>query len=161
MAIPKTLSHVAEMLVGLVLLMLGLVVIINLVRHKIHLHFHSHDNLPRHAHWHSHHNFREHSKNPHHHRHQATLVGVLHGMAGSAPLLALLPLSQWHSPWWGMAYLFLFCLGVLSSMLLFGGILNGLFVKLENNSQKALTFIRGMTGLFACGMGIYWLQGSF
>lgn len=47
----------------------------------------------------------------------APLVGLLHGLAGSAPLLALVPLSQLQQPILGIAYVMLFSLGVAAGML--------------------------------------------
>ena len=102
MAIPEHLSQLAESLVGVVLVLLGAYVLWDMRRKNAHLHFHQHDGVQNHAHWHSH-KKAEHSsiKATHHHSHAPGFVGVLHGTAVSAPLLALLPVAQMSSPWIG------------------------------------------------------------
>jgi high-affinity nickel permease len=48
---------------------------------------------------------------------RAFLVGLLHGLAGSAAI-ALLVLATVRDPWWGCAYLFVFGFGTLAGMAL-------------------------------------------
>ena len=120
-AIPTELSIMAERLVGVILILMGLYAILGLWRQRLHIHFHHHDGLPAHAHLHAH---------PvgsvstvHGHVHRATLLGLLHGTAGSAPLLVLIPIASLGSPWLALLYLLVFSLGVLLAMSLFGGLL--------------------------------------
>jgi len=153
--LPDSLSHYADAGVGVVLIVIGAMVLINLYRRHIHVHFHSHDGLPEHAHWHSHHqhDMQEHVDNPHRHSHGPLLVGMLHGLSGSAPLLALIPMATLKSPMLGFVYLFIFSIGVLLSMLLFGGLLS-LFLKVvERYAERLLFWIRGFTGLGAMVLG--------
>jgi len=149
-AIPQELSQISEHLVGVVLIFIGAWVLWDIYRKKTHFHYHQHDDLPRHAHWHQHSDkqlisHQHDTPTPcqsdkvlrdktHKHEHGAIMVGVLHGMAGSAPLLAIIPLSQYSSPVYALLYLLLFALGVLVSMLIFGGIIAGIFSSLLNNS---------------------------
>jgi ABC-type nickel/cobalt efflux system permease component RcnA len=154
-AIPAALSEFAEMLVGVVLIGIGLWVIWDLLSRRAHLHFHRHDDIPQHAHWHSHkdettHQSRDealynsqHKRLPHTHKHSAMFVGVLHGTAGSAPLLALIPLaSMGGSLWLGIGYLLLFCFGVLMSMLFFGGLMGTTFNWLSRCGNRAVQLVR-------------------
>lgn len=53
----------------------------------------------------------------------ATFVGMVHGTAGSAPLLALLPITQMKEPAVGLIYVFLFGIGVTLAMMGLGGLL--------------------------------------
>jgi nickel/cobalt exporter len=163
MAIPERLSAVAEALVGAVLIAIGLWVLWNLRCSRAHLHFHDHDNLPPHAHWHGHHQHAtQHDADKHQHQHSAVFVGVLHGTAGSAPLLALIPLaSLGHSPWLGMAYLALFSLGVLLAMFLFGGLLGSSFDWLSRRGDNVLRVTRACVATSSMVFGIYLLQGAF
>ncbi len=151
-AIPKELSQISEHLVGVVLIIIGAWVLRDIYRQKSHFHYHQHDDLPRHAHWHQHkatqpskhqcfHPKQNHKSKAHKHEHGAIMVGVLHGAAGSAPLLAIVPLSQYSSPVYALLYLFLFALGVLISMLIFGGFLSGVYHWL---SKKGNAFILGL-----------------
>ena len=160
-AIPVELSAAAEHAVGMVLILLGAWVFWDLHRKKAHLHFHHHDDMPYHAHWHSHphDNKLPHHADTHAHTHSAIMIGLLHGTAGSAPLLALIPLTHLASPWLGMAYLCLFTLGVLASMVLFGGVLSGAIRRLQCFGQ---TFINGFRMIIAGGsiaFGGFWLAG--
>jgi ABC-type nickel/cobalt efflux system permease component RcnA len=173
MAIPASLSVVAEMLVGLVLIGIGLWVIWELISRRAHMHFHHHDNIPRHAHWHVHkdqpnhqsrhetrHNS-QHKRTPHTHEHSAVLVGVLHGTAGSAPLLALIPLANLgDSPWLGMAYLLLFSCGVLVSMLIFGGLLGSTVNWLSRWGDRTVQLLRTSVAISSIGFGAFLLQAS-
>ena len=160
MAIPEHLSAVAEALVGAVLIVIGLWVLWDLRRSRTHLHFHDHDDLPPHAHWHGHDQYTtHHDADQHQHQHSAVFVGVLHGTAGSAPLLALIPLtSLGHSPWLGMTYLALFSLGVLLAMFLFGGLLGSTFGWLDRCGNGVLRMTRAGVAASAMGFGLYLLQ---
>ena len=160
-AIPTGLSEMAEHAVGVVLIALGIWVFWDLHRKKTHLHFHQHDDLPYHAHWHSHaHDSKTHHRtDTHKHRHSAVMIGLLHGTAGSAPLLALIPLTQIASPWLGLAYLLIFALGVLISMMVFGGVLGSAMRWLQRFGNA---FINGFRKLIAGGsiaFGGFWLVG--
>jgi nickel/cobalt exporter len=153
--LPSSLSHYADAGVGVILIVIGAAVLVNLYRRRIHVHFHSHDGLPAHAHWHSHHSHEltQHSHNSHRHGHGAMLVGMLHGLSGSAPLLALIPMATLKSPMLGFVYLFIFSVGVLLSMLLFGGLLS-LFLKMvERFAERLLFWVRALTGVGAIVLG--------
>ena len=153
--LPASMSHYADAGVGVILIMIGSVVLVNLYRRRIHIHFHEHDALPVHAHWHSHHSHEmtEHARQPHHHGHSAMLVGMLHGLAGSAPLLALIPMAMLKSPMLGFVYLLIFSVGVLLSMLLFGGMLSLLLKVVERFAERLLIWIRALTGIGAIVLG--------
>lgn len=157
MAIPESLSHIAEKIIGLVLIAIGLSVLYDLYRKRAHLHFHHHDEMPPHAHWHQHTDHRDHDPRHHPHNHQAVIVGVLHGTAGSAPLLVLLPVSRLPDPWWGMAYLTVFAAGVILTMLVFGGLLGGVMQWLERQGSGFIKVVRAIIAFSAIGFGIAWL----
>jgi ABC-type nickel/cobalt efflux system permease component RcnA len=88
------------------------------------------------------------------------MIGVLHGTAGSAPLLALIPITQIASPWWGIAYLALFAIGVLLSMLLFGGLLSTAIRGAQQFSNKVITVFRITMASGSVAYGFYLLPGS-
>ena len=159
MAIPESLSAVAENFVGVVLIIIGLVVLFDIYRQRIHLHFHRHDGSLDHAHWHSHENSQQrynahsHQKDNHQHNHAPVFVGVLHGIAGSAPLLVLLPLSQMASPWVGMSYLFLFGLGVFIAMVIFGGVIGQVFSWMRQWGNSFINSLRVTVSLLSIVYG--------
>lgn len=176
MAIPEELSDIAESLVGVVLIIIGIYVVWDLLHKNAHLHFHDHDGFPKHAHWHVHdktvrlihhhhshdnsvHCHEPHNQISHNHEHGAIMVGMLHGVAGSAPLLALIPLSNMGSPWIGVLYIVVFGLGVLAAMLLFGGVLGGVYKWLSRWGDSMVRFLRFTVGLSSIGFGSYLLLG--
>lgn len=155
MAIPTTLSHLAERLVGAVLVAIGAWVLWDLLHRKVHGYFKAEDSsaprLPRHVHPH---------RPPGRSGRGALLVGVLHGTAGSAPLLALLPVAAHGSLWLGLGYLLTFGLGVFTAMLAFGGIVSGVFARLRARGEVAVAWSRGGVALFTMGFGLWWLHGG-
>ncbi len=155
MVIPEQLSMFAEFVVGGVLILMGLAVLVQLRRKRLRLRFHRHPGLSRHAHW------QQPSSTHTAHTHRATLVGALHGTAGSAPLLALIPVAQSASPWWGLAYLLLFSAGVLVSMLLCGGVLGLVFERLSSRGQRVFDWMHASIGAGAIVAGGYLVQSSF
>lgn len=161
-AIPKQFSTFAEHGVGALLILLGAWVLWDLRHKKAHLHFHQHDDLPEHAHWHQHrhHNKQRHRLNSHTHNHGAMMIGVLHGAAGSAPLLALIPITQFTSPWIGVAYLLVFAIGVLLSMLVFGGVFSGIVKGLQRFGDRAIKLLRVSVAGGSIVFGIHLLIGS-
>ncbi len=164
MMIPPELSQVAESLVGVVLIVIGAGIVIDIIRQRAHLHFHQHDDLSPHAHWHQHpgehYSGEHHPQTSHEHHHRAVFIGMLHGAAGSAPLLALLPISQLHDPLRGLAYLLVFGLGTLVSMLFFGGVLGASMRWLQRYGQRTMQGIRLSIGIGAMVFGLIWIQAS-
>lgn len=147
-SLPKELSQYAELAVALILIIIGIYVLIDIYRKHVHIHFHQHDDKPIHAHWHSH--KKQHS---HQHSHTALFVGMLHGMAGSAPLLALIPIAMTEEPVYGFIYLAIFSLGVLIAMLIFGGLLGYFSKQVMQYSEKIFRWVRAGLGLGAISVG--------
>jgi hypothetical protein len=119
-AIPDTLARPIETAVGLMLVGLGAHVLWRLWRDRVHFHAHRHGDGISHIHVHSHagdpapHKASAH-QHPHGFRWRSLVVGLMHGMAGSAALL-LLAVSQVASPVAGMAYVLLFGVGSMLGM---------------------------------------------
>ncbi len=94
MAIGHALAAALEIGVGAMLVLLGAHVIYRVVRDRVHFHVHRHAGGAVHVHAHSHRGERgRHDPNAHDHEHgfplRTLLVGLMHGMAGSAALLVL------------------------------------------------------------------------
>jgi hypothetical protein len=138
-ALPSTWSAIAERAVGATMVLLGIYVLIDLSRRRRHLHFHKHEGLPPHAHWHSHE-----AANAHYHDHGALMVGALHGLAGSAPILAVLPAAA-RSPGLGLGYLVIFSVGVGLAMAAVSGLLGHFAGRLSQSAHESGT--RGITAL--------------
>ena len=120
---PETMARVLELAVGIMLVGLGTDVLWRLGRDRIHFHTHRHDDGKVHFHAHSHAGEQTHDPARHNHGHadrfpvRAMLVGLMHGMAGSAALI-ILTLQTVQSPWAGLAYIALFGIGSIAGMAL-------------------------------------------
>lgn len=88
-------------------------------------------------------------------QHRIVGIGFLHGTAGSATLLALLPVTQLQPAWWGMSYLLSFSCGVLLAMLLFGTLLGTVFQAVTRQSVQTLSIVRMVMAVPAIGVGVW------
>ena len=126
-------EHVAAMLefaVGVMLVALGLDVLHRLWRNRVHFHVHDHGDGRVHIHAHSHANATvPHHQDAHHHRHprgfsaRAFLVGLMHGAAGTAGLLALAAAAT-QDVRTTLAYIVLFGLGAMTGMALLTAVIS-------------------------------------
>ena len=89
--------------------------------------------------------------------HGAVFVGALHGLAGSAPLLAVIPVSQQGNLTDGLMILLAFSMGVLLTMSLFGLALGLALAR----SARALNWVRGFAGSGSVLLGCAIFVGSF
>ena len=118
--VPETVAHYLEFAVGVMLTVLGIDVMVRMTRRKAHFHAHDHGGS-HHFHAHRHAPEARHNKTAHGHNHpsglpiRALLVGLVHGLAGSAALV-LLTLSTITSLWLGLTYMFLFGIGSVVGM---------------------------------------------
>lgn len=117
----EALAQALELMVGIMLLGLGGDVLRRLLRDRIHYHVHRHSGGATHFHAHSHAGDPGHPV-MHEHGHanslfplRALLVGMMHGMAGSAALI-LLTLQTVQSPLTGILYIVLFGIGSIAGM---------------------------------------------
>ncbi len=155
-SLPAEVSVVAERAVGLIMVGLGCYVFLDLARRRAHLHFHEHDGLRPHAHWHFHSGMRSHPRADHHqHEHAASMVGALHGLAGSAPILALLPAAA-RSPLLGLVYLAVFGLGVALAMALVSGLLGRFAAHLSLHARRSsLVALRSVSATGSIVLGAW------
>ncbi len=86
-------------------------------------------------------------------------VGMVHGLAGSAAIFALLPLSL-ISPLIGLSFVALFSVGVLCGMLGFGIGFTRLQCFNVARGDDFARWSRGGIGVLAVAMGGYWLVGT-
>ncbi|MBY8977505.1 hypothetical protein KHP62_16955 [Rhodobacteraceae bacterium NNCM2] len=121
-ALTDQVSATLEFGVGVMLVFLGFDVIRRMRRQKVHFHAHDHGDGKAHIHAHSHaHSTKPHDSDPHMHEHpqgfplRALLVGLMHGAAGSAGLLAL-AIAATQNPWTAVAYVAVFGIGSLVGM---------------------------------------------
>lgn len=126
--VPAHFAQGLELAVGFMLVLLGADVLRRLLRDRIHFHLHRHDTTV-HLHAHSHAGGGSHEDDPHHHEHpqtfplRAMLVGMMHGMAGSAALI-ILALNSVKSITQGIVYIALFGLGSILGMALLAAVIS-------------------------------------
>lgn len=114
--IPARLALFMEFAVGLVLVGLGISVVRGYLRGRVHVHVHEHGG-ETHLHFHSHtsHEGHDHNHPVRQHR-RSLLVGMVHGLAGSAALMLLI-LATIRSPALGLVYILVFGAGSVLGML--------------------------------------------
>src|SRR5712672_4758507 len=146
-AIPESLSRPVETAVGIMLVGLGAHVLWRLWRDRVHFHKHGHGDGTVHIHAHSHAGENiPHARATHAHAHgfrwRTLLVGLMHGMAGSASLLVL-AVSQASSPAIALGYIALFGIGSMIGM----GALSAVIAVPLAVSARSLTWAnRGLQG---------------
>ncbi len=148
--LPAGLTPLLEAAIGVILIGLGSSVLYRLHKARIHFHLHRHRDGAVHFHAHSHKGDKQpHDLNPHHHAHapaprrrRSFIIGVMHGLAGSAAVLAL---AFPQGGWAGFALVLLFSLGSIIGMVALSGviamplILSGrLATGLNNTLQSAI-----------------------
>jgi hypothetical protein len=165
-AIPEHLARPLETAVGIMLVGLGAHVLWRLWRDRVHFHAHGHGDGTVHIHAHSHTQSAAqnpvnatvpHARTTHQHPHgfrwRTLLVGLMHGMAGSAALLVL-TVSQASSPAVGLAYVALFGIG---SMIGMGALSTVIAVPLAV-SARWLTWansgLQGAVGIVTIAIGV-------
>jgi high-affinity nickel permease len=160
-AIPEQFARPVETAVGVMLVGLGLHVLWRLWRDRVHFHRHGHGDGTNHLHAHSHAGgIARHGSAAqilHHHAHgfrwRTLLVGLMHGMAGSAALLVLAA-SRASSPLAGLGYVALFGIGSMVGM----GALSGVIAVPLAISARWLTSVnralQGAVGLVTTAIGV-------
>jgi sulfite exporter TauE/SafE len=149
-------AEALEFCVAIMLVALGINALFKLYRgEKIHIHEHEHGGH-RHLHVHSHDGRPEPGPNTHHGlklQARPLLIGMVHGMAGSAALM-LLVLAAISSTWVALLYIVVFGIGSIGGMMLmsaFVGLPLSLTVK---RFTRANLWIRGMAGVFSLFLGM-------
>jgi ABC-type nickel/cobalt efflux system permease component RcnA len=142
----------AELIVGFMLIVLGILTISNkkIFKQK-HIHPHSHSKGISHTHFHNHE--QEHNQN---HSHKAFLIGSIHGIAGSGSLVALTASTMVNFETM-IYFLILFGIGSTLGMIIVSGIIGIPFALLSKIKQttkylkyivSCVTFIIGLNIIF-------------
>ena len=152
-----------EFAVALMLIFLGLKATLRSLRGwKLHRHRHRHDGST-HSHLHLH---REGDEQAHRHRHlirsgaRPFLVGMVHGMAGSAAL-TLLVLATIPSAVAGLIYVAVFGLGSVGGMLIMSSLISLPFVLTRKRFNVLSEGLQVAVGLFSLSFGLFlvWQYG--
>lgn len=153
-SIPPVMTLAMEMAVGIMLVFLGGLVAANLIRDHFHIHAHEHDGKT-HLHLHSHSN-----SEPHAHSHavrrgtHSMLVGMVHGLAGSAALM-LLVVSNIRSLAEGFLYLLMFGAGSITGMMIISMLIGLPFVYSAVRFNGLTRLITGGASLASISLGVF------
>ena len=146
-----------EFLVGLMLVALGA----NALRKlwcggHLHLHVHRHGGR-EHIHPHIHDGSPETDIDTHHGLHPSMsplLVGMVHGLAGSAAL-TLLVLSTISQPLVGFLYIVVFGIGSIGGMMIMSALVSLPLYLTATRFNRANLMMRGLAGLFSLSFGLF------
>jgi putative Mn2+ efflux pump MntP len=152
---PELISVRAEWLVGVVLIVLGartvwrawrsdaIGVADDVARDAVH----THDDGTRHRHTHS-------------HRHPLLGIGMLHGLAGSGAMAAIVPLSTGQHPAQAALWLALFGVGTIAAMALIAGAAG---LTLRGSALRSARLMRAIVtaaGMASVAVGVLWLVNT-
>ena len=159
-SIGTDLAAALEFAVGAMLVLLGGHVIWRLVRDRVHFHVHRHGKETVHLHAHSHRGEgARHDPDAHEHGHprafpvRTLLVGLMHGMAGSAALL-ILSASVMPSSMLGLVYVAVFGVGSVLGMALLSAAISlplGYSARFLTGGQRVL---QGLIGIGTVALGV-------
>ena len=169
-AIPETIATYLEFGVALMIILLGSRVLYHALRdnRRIHVHAHTHD-----GHTHTHLHFHDERSAHHpdeltdhaHHSHtigrlgwKPVLVGMMHGLAGSAALtlLVLTEVMRGGSSALGLIYLLVFGIGSIGGMLLMSALISLPFVFTAERFARINTPVRLLAGVGSIFFGFYY-----
>ena len=153
-----------EFAIGIMLIGLGAHVFYKLRRARVHLHVHEHDGT-RHFHAHSHaQETIPHKENPHHHTHRvfswrAYLIGLAHGAAGTAGLVALAAAATQNAAM-ALTYILVFGFGSILGMGALTYAASWPLRLAENTAARLLKTVQMATGIMAITVGILVMKGA-
>lgn len=171
-AIPERVAGWLEFSVALMIIFLGTRVLYLVLRRRsqVHVHTHAHEGGRVHTHLHFHEGEEAHDPRRAAHIHggrahrtlrlgwKPFLVGLVHGLAGSAALtlLVLTEIVRDGSHALGFAYLLIFGVGSIGGMILMSSLIGMPFVLAAGRFGRAALPIRLLAGLASVAFGLYY-----
>ena len=143
-SIPTKIALFFEGFIGVVLVFMGLDVLKNLRQQDSHEHIHSHNSI---NHIHKHDQF-----GLHHHHKRSFIIGMIHGLAGSATLM-LLVLATVKSTIQGLLFILIFGIGSTVGMFLTSAVIGLPFV-LTTKFKKINKIVKLLAGIISILLGI-------
>jgi sulfite exporter TauE/SafE len=149
LVIPEKVANVFELFVALMIIFLGMRLL------HLHIHAHSHGG-PSHIHLHF--QDEEHASSAHSGLAgwRSVIIGMIHGLAGSAALtlLVLSQVARSGGVLMGFAYLLIFGAGSVAGMLVMSSLISIPFALGLQFFQRSLVALRIVTGVFSTSFGI-------
>jgi len=149
---PPAFERAAEVAVGVSLIALAVWRLSQLVRLRGHVHRHAHDAGERHSHPHTH------DAGGHVHPWAPTMVGMLHGAAGTVEVFVIIPISMMASP--ALAYLYIGCfsVGCLLSMSGYGFLAGQFYTRASTAGERLYQGLVVLTSLVGLVLGWLWIS---
>jgi nickel/cobalt exporter len=146
--------------VGLVLIYLGISRLRD-AQHRRHLHAHRHGDL-EHTHYHVHGMGVDHGAEESHseHSHAPLWIGILHGFAGTAAVMALLPALLLDHVGSYLLYVLAFGLGSTLSMGAFCAGVGHFTSRLQHTRGSGHRWWTALAGSLSLALGVVWLGGT-
>jgi hypothetical protein len=160
LTLSERLASGLEFAVGIMMVLLGGRLLYVLLRDRIHFHTHGHGAGGVHFHAHSHAgDGNDHAASAHAHLHPAggwrrsLSVGMMHGLAGSAALVALAAATAPSVPL-GVAFMVLFGVGSIAGMAMFSAVIAVPLSYAAATLTWATRGFQALAGVFAIGVGL-------
>lgn len=177
---PQRYDAIGEAAVGAMLVLLGAWALYSSRKlhfhppavHGDHAHLHVHPGGTGHDHGHDtdhpaeerhhHHDEADHSRGHHHHGHATghgiTIVGLMHGLAGTGAVVALLPVTLISRVDLGLAYLAVFGVGVTSGMTVYATVAAYAMRQAAARSVELGQRIMQVVGIAGMAVGTWWVS---
>jgi len=170
---PESYDQLGEALVGALLVAVGVWAMRRARKlhlhppeeHGDHAHLHSHAQAHE-PHDHDHHGHEAHAHPPtgHHHHHEGhgarhgmTLVGMMHGLAGTSAVVALVPVTLMDRKLVGLGYLAAFGLGTILAMMAYAMVAAVAFQRASAASLRWGRALGRFVGVGSIVVGIWWI----
>jgi len=133
--------------------------------HGDHAHLHAHKGAAsEHTHGHHAHEVPAHPPTGHHHhhaphaeKHGITVVGLMHGLAGTSAVVALVPVTLMDRKLVGMGYLVAFGLGTIIAMTAYALVAAAAFRRASEGSLKWGQALSRFVGAGSVAVGLWWI----
>jgi ABC-type nickel/cobalt efflux system permease component RcnA len=152
-------SSVAERLVGVMLIGIGIWGIRKAFSQRVHSHPHTHGG-DRHAHFHVHGGdtvHRPEENRGHTHSHAALAIGALHGVAGSSHVIGVLPALALPSSLAAGGYLMGYAVGTVFGMAAFSSAMGWMQRWRALSGRAGYSRVMCVSSCVAFAMGVYWI----
>jgi len=165
--VSREIGSVMEFLIGALLVVLALDMLRRMRSMKLHSHHHHHKDISFHEHFHVHfrsepHRHESHMHSPadmHGYHLRALLVGLMHGMAGSAAVM-LLVVSTAASTAVGILYVMFFSLGAMAGMATLSLFISMQLRRSTRYSPALAARVRGCAAVVVFAIGVFLLSSS-
>lgn len=166
----EAISNKSELLVGFILIFIGLWAFYRMnKKQKRHTHPHKHDSdghtlihIHKHSHHHSHHEH-QHIANGNQQTFAPLGIGIIHGFAGIAHFVLLLPVLGFESNFDSLQYIVGFGIGVVLAMMFYTFLIGILDKKIPQTHQPTAFYksLQFWSGVLAIGVGIFWIAKNW